>query len=404
MARVFDPYARWLGIAPEEQPPNHYRLLAIDRDEQDAQVIREAADGRMDQLNAFESDDRPELIDRLLGEITRAHDTLSDPHARAKYDRGLHAEERLAEKRAASDSEAPASAAVGHLIQDDDEPAAAGRATEDASPAGGGFMGIDITESSSSTRTRRSGGRRSSARSSSARSSSARRAGRDGDGEAASGRGSDKGDQTMRNVAIVAGIGGGLLLLCIIVIAAVSGGSGEKKKTTQLQDVKTTKKRQRRSGYVPQSARDRAKMDAPTTGAALESQRKIGDFMDVLKTGTLDAKIQACAALGMIGFEARGARDDLIVAARGDSSPQVRQAAAAAIGKIDAATRKRGVPIPKPFTPPSPATDKAPPSAKPPVKEPSKPKAKPPTKEPPTKEPPAKQQPSKPLPVPDFDP
>ena len=116
MARVFDPYARWLGIAPEDQPPNHYRLLAIDRDEQDAQVVRQAADRRMDQLNAFESDDRPELIDRLLGEITRAHDTLSDPHARAKYDRGLQAEERLAEKRAASDSGAEVTAAVGNLV------------------------------------------------------------------------------------------------------------------------------------------------------------------------------------------------------------------------------------------------------------------------------------------------
>ena len=26
----FDPYHLWLGIAPNEQPPNHYRLLAVE--------------------------------------------------------------------------------------------------------------------------------------------------------------------------------------------------------------------------------------------------------------------------------------------------------------------------------------------------------------------------------------
>ena len=25
----FDPYRKWLGIPPQEQPPNHYRLLGI---------------------------------------------------------------------------------------------------------------------------------------------------------------------------------------------------------------------------------------------------------------------------------------------------------------------------------------------------------------------------------------
>ena len=29
MAANFDPYYKWLGIPPEEQPPNHYRLLGI---------------------------------------------------------------------------------------------------------------------------------------------------------------------------------------------------------------------------------------------------------------------------------------------------------------------------------------------------------------------------------------
>ena len=28
-AKGFDPYYRWLGIPPEEQPPDHYRLLGV---------------------------------------------------------------------------------------------------------------------------------------------------------------------------------------------------------------------------------------------------------------------------------------------------------------------------------------------------------------------------------------
>ena len=26
----FDPYHKWLGISPKDQPPHHYRLLGID--------------------------------------------------------------------------------------------------------------------------------------------------------------------------------------------------------------------------------------------------------------------------------------------------------------------------------------------------------------------------------------
>ena len=29
MAESFDPYESWLGIPPEDQPPNHYRLLGL---------------------------------------------------------------------------------------------------------------------------------------------------------------------------------------------------------------------------------------------------------------------------------------------------------------------------------------------------------------------------------------
>ena len=44
MPGAFDPYHEWLGIPPEEQPPNHYRLLGIPLFEPDPQVIRHAVE------------------------------------------------------------------------------------------------------------------------------------------------------------------------------------------------------------------------------------------------------------------------------------------------------------------------------------------------------------------------
>ncbi len=35
MAKPFDPYHKWLGIAPKDQPPHRYRLLGIDPFEED---------------------------------------------------------------------------------------------------------------------------------------------------------------------------------------------------------------------------------------------------------------------------------------------------------------------------------------------------------------------------------
>lgn len=40
--REFDPYHKWLGIPPHEQPPSHYRLLRIAPFESDAEVIENA--------------------------------------------------------------------------------------------------------------------------------------------------------------------------------------------------------------------------------------------------------------------------------------------------------------------------------------------------------------------------
>ena len=50
-----NPYHKWLGIPPAEQPPHHYRLLGLALFEHDGDVIGIAADQRMALLRSFHS-------------------------------------------------------------------------------------------------------------------------------------------------------------------------------------------------------------------------------------------------------------------------------------------------------------------------------------------------------------
>ena len=47
VSESFDPYLKWFGIPLRDQPIHHYRLLAIELFEADAEVIENAADQRM---------------------------------------------------------------------------------------------------------------------------------------------------------------------------------------------------------------------------------------------------------------------------------------------------------------------------------------------------------------------
>ena len=89
MADSFDPYHKWLGIPPEEQPPHHYRLLAIKPLEEDPDVIVAAADARMAFLRTLQTGKRSIFSERLLGEVARARATLLDPEKKEAYDREL---------------------------------------------------------------------------------------------------------------------------------------------------------------------------------------------------------------------------------------------------------------------------------------------------------------------------
>jgi formylglycine-generating enzyme required for sulfatase activity len=89
MAESFDAYHEWLGIAPKDQPPNHYRLLAVDLFEAKAATIEHAADQRMALLRTFQTGKHSALSQRLLNEVAAARLCLLKPEKRAAYDAEL---------------------------------------------------------------------------------------------------------------------------------------------------------------------------------------------------------------------------------------------------------------------------------------------------------------------------
>ena len=115
MAEEFNPYHVWLGIPPEEQPANHYRLLGIKPFETSGDVIDSAADRQMAHLRTFQSGKHGELTQRLLNEVAAVRICLLDPKKRAAYDQQLRAKLAAASPGVASGAELPA--AGGSAIQ-----------------------------------------------------------------------------------------------------------------------------------------------------------------------------------------------------------------------------------------------------------------------------------------------
>lgn len=87
----FDPYYQWLGIPPDQQPPNHYRLLGIQLFEENREVIQNAADRQMAHLRSFQSGPRGRFSQRLLNEIAAAKLCLLTADKKAAYDASLRA-------------------------------------------------------------------------------------------------------------------------------------------------------------------------------------------------------------------------------------------------------------------------------------------------------------------------
>lgn len=89
MGGSFNPYHKWLGIPPKDQPPTHYRLLAIELLESDREVIDAAANRLMTYLKALATGEDAEHSQKLLNEVAAARRCLLDPKQKAAYDAQL---------------------------------------------------------------------------------------------------------------------------------------------------------------------------------------------------------------------------------------------------------------------------------------------------------------------------
>ena len=61
MSTSFDPYHKWLGIPPDQQPAHHYRLLGIGLFESDADVIEAAARAYLSAINRIKTVEAKQL-------------------------------------------------------------------------------------------------------------------------------------------------------------------------------------------------------------------------------------------------------------------------------------------------------------------------------------------------------
>jgi len=88
----FDAYYQWLGIPPDEQPANHYRLLGIKVFEANANVIDMAAERQIRHVRSFQAGKHSRDSQRLLNELARARLCLLNEDDKAVYDAELRRE------------------------------------------------------------------------------------------------------------------------------------------------------------------------------------------------------------------------------------------------------------------------------------------------------------------------
>lgn len=140
---TFNPYHKWLGIPPAEQPPHHYRLLGIDLFESDADVILSAVDQRVSYLRQCALGPNGDASQKLLNEVSSAQVCLLDQQKKAAYDDQLRAKLQAASAgvdRVACQAEGsakPARNRSGSMTAQEvsQRPCATGSATAQQAPA-----------------------------------------------------------------------------------------------------------------------------------------------------------------------------------------------------------------------------------------------------------------------------
>ncbi|MGB7326291.1 MAG: hypothetical protein WBD31_15565 [Rubripirellula sp.] len=87
-----DPLEEWLGIPPDQQPPNLYRLLGVELFESNAELINQAADRHLSELHFAANGPHAEAAESISNQVSLARLTLCDEIKKAKYDAELRQE------------------------------------------------------------------------------------------------------------------------------------------------------------------------------------------------------------------------------------------------------------------------------------------------------------------------
>jgi hypothetical protein len=110
----FDPYRKWLGIPPKDQPAHHYRLLGIAAFESDPDVVQNAADRQMAHVRNFQRGKNAAESQKILNELAAAKVCLLTEAKKSDYDKQLR--EQLRAKKAAATAARAATPVAGAPI------------------------------------------------------------------------------------------------------------------------------------------------------------------------------------------------------------------------------------------------------------------------------------------------
>ena len=130
---LFNPYHKWLGIAPGDEPPTHYQLLGITHLEADVDVIEYNTDRQMVALRTFEAGPHGALAKKIIREVSVASKCLLSPGKKKKYDQGLPSIARLPRPPAGGPAVPPLPPSV-HRLSAPPEPLSPLVHTHDSSP------------------------------------------------------------------------------------------------------------------------------------------------------------------------------------------------------------------------------------------------------------------------------
>lgn len=102
---TFDPYRKWLGITPKDQPPNHYRLLGIDLFEADPEIIDMAGNRQTRYLQQYLEGKHTTIAKKLVSEVTAAKLCLLDANTKLAYDTSIKSRTQPKTETANSDDD-----------------------------------------------------------------------------------------------------------------------------------------------------------------------------------------------------------------------------------------------------------------------------------------------------------